>query len=59
MVVGKFESRVDVGWYNRTGKKVWLCLVIARETRCDIARVNVSVETMIGLVWLIGKRHFA
>ena len=37
MVVSKFESRVDVGWYNRTGQKEWLCLVIARETRFDIA----------------------
>ena len=41
------ESRVDVGWYNRTGNKGWLCLVIAREIRFDIARVTVSVEPML------------
>ena len=57
MVIVKFESRLDVGWYNRTGKKGWLCLVIARETRFDIAgmvgegveRKQLNVEG--GQVW--------
>ena len=43
-------SRVDVGWYRRTGKKIWFCLVIARKIRVDKASGNFSVETTsIGL----------
>ena len=55
MVVVKFESRLYIGWYTRTEQKGWLCLVNARETRFDTARNNVSLETMIGLGWLIGE----
>ena len=35
---GGNESRVDVGWYNSTGKKGWLCLVIARKIVFDKAK---------------------
>ena len=59
MVIVKFESRVDIGWYNRNGKKGCLCLVIARETMFDTARVKCQCRNndMSGLVdW--GKTAF-